>query len=71
MEVSGDLHAPAALSTRKSRQYPMDRRLNGLQSISGYGEEQKNLSGNRTRALQPVALYQLSYHNSKFIINLT
>jgi hypothetical protein len=39
MEVSGQLHAPAALPPGKSPQYPFDRRLGGPQSRSGrYGE---------------------------------
>jgi hypothetical protein len=35
MDVSGQLHAPAALS-------PLDRRLGGPQSRSGCGGEEKN-----------------------------
>jgi hypothetical protein len=44
MEVSGDLHAPAALPPRKSPWYPLDRRLRGPQSRSGRCEEEKNLA---------------------------
>jgi hypothetical protein len=39
MEVSGQLHAPAALSPGKD---PLDRRLGGLQRRSRRGGEQKN-----------------------------
>jgi hypothetical protein len=38
MEVSGQLHARAALLSR----YPLDRRLGGPQSRSGRGGEEKN-----------------------------
>jgi hypothetical protein len=40
LEVSGQLHAPAALPPGKSPRYPFYRRLGGPQSRSGrYGEE--------------------------------
>jgi hypothetical protein len=42
MEVSGQLHAPAALSQGKSPWYPLERRLDGPQSRSGRGGEEKN-----------------------------
>jgi hypothetical protein len=42
MEVSGQLHAPAALPPGKSPWYPLDRRLGGPQSHSGSGGEEKN-----------------------------
>jgi hypothetical protein len=42
MEVSGQLHAPAALPQGKSPWYPLDRRLGGPQSRSGRGGEEKN-----------------------------
>jgi hypothetical protein len=42
MEVSGQLHAPAALPPGKSPWYPLDRRLGGPQSRSGRGGEEKN-----------------------------
>jgi len=41
MEVSGQLHAPAALPQGKCPRYPFDRRLGGLQSRSGRGGEEK------------------------------
>jgi hypothetical protein len=40
MEVSGQLHAPAALPPEKSPCYPLDRRLSELQSRSGRGGEE-------------------------------
>jgi len=40
MELSGQLHAPAALFQGKS--YPLDRRLGGPQSGSGGGGEGKS-----------------------------
>jgi hypothetical protein len=42
MEVSDQLHAPAALPQGKSPSYPLDRRLGGPQSRSGRGGEEKN-----------------------------
>jgi hypothetical protein len=43
MEVSGQLHVPAALPPkRKSPWYPLDRSLGGPQSRSGRGGEEKN-----------------------------
>jgi hypothetical protein len=42
MEVSGQLHAPAALPQGKSSWYPLDRRLGGPQSQPGRGGEEKN-----------------------------
>jgi hypothetical protein len=42
MELSGQLHAPAALSPLKELQYPLDRMLGGPQSRSGRGGEKKN-----------------------------
>jgi hypothetical protein len=40
MEVSVQLHAPAALPPR----YPLDRRLSGYQNRSGRCGEEKNLA---------------------------
>jgi hypothetical protein len=42
MEVSGQLHAPAALPLGKYSRYPLDRSLSGPQSRSGRGGEEKN-----------------------------
>jgi hypothetical protein len=42
MEVSGQLHAPAALPPGKNPWYPLDRRLGGPPSRSGRGGEEKN-----------------------------
>jgi hypothetical protein len=39
MEVSGQLHTPAALPQGKSPWYPLDRRLDGPQSQSGHSVE--------------------------------
>jgi hypothetical protein len=43
MEVSGQLHALAALFPEKSPQYPFYRRLGGPQGRSGRGEEEATL----------------------------
>jgi hypothetical protein len=42
MEVSGQLHALAALPQGKSPRYPLDTRLGGPQSRSGSGGEETN-----------------------------
>jgi len=42
MEVSGQLHTPAALPPVKDPSYPLDRSLGGPQSRSGRGGEEKN-----------------------------
>jgi len=41
MEVTGQLHTPAALTPGQSPWYPLDRRLCGPQSSSGHGGEEK------------------------------
>jgi hypothetical protein len=42
MEVSSQLHAPAALTQEKSPRYPLDRSLGGPQNRSGRGGDEKN-----------------------------
>jgi hypothetical protein len=42
MEVSGQLHAPAALLKERDPGTPLDRRMGGPQSRSGRGGEEKN-----------------------------
>jgi hypothetical protein len=57
MEMSGQLHAPAALHQGKSPWYPLDRRLGGPQSRSGRGGEEKNsqpLPGLEPPIIQPL-----------------
>jgi len=45
MEMSGQIHAPAALLPRKEPPYPLDRRLGGPQSRYERGaEDKKSLS---------------------------
>jgi hypothetical protein len=63
LEVSGQLHAPAALPPGKSPRYPLYRRLGGPQSRSGQHEEEKILDPTGTRTStsqssspQPVAI---------------
>jgi hypothetical protein len=58
MEVSGELHAPAALPQGKSSLYPLDRGLGGPQRLSGRGGEEKNshpLPGLEPPTVQPIA----------------
>jgi hypothetical protein len=55
MEVSGQLHASAALTPGEE---PFDRRLAGLQSRTGHGGEEKifhPLPGLEPPIVQPVA----------------
>jgi hypothetical protein len=56
MEVSGQLHSPAALPLAKEPWYPLDRRLGESQSRSGRCGEEKNLApaGNRIPAVQTI-----------------
>jgi hypothetical protein len=58
MEVSGQLHAPAALPPGKDPpRYPLDRGLGGPQNRSGRDGEEKNsqpLPGHEPPIVQPV-----------------
>jgi hypothetical protein len=70
MEASGQLHAPAALLRERAPLYPLDRRLDGTQSRSGRGcEEKKNPiiapAGNSTSVVHPVASSQYMYRKQK------
>jgi hypothetical protein len=54
LEVSGQLHAPAALLPGKEPpHYPLDRRLGGPQSRSGRRGEEKILDPNGTQTPNP------------------
>jgi hypothetical protein len=54
MEVSGQLHAPAALPQGKSPWYPLDKRLGGPQSRSGLGGVEKKFPAPaENRTLEP------------------
>jgi hypothetical protein len=58
MEVSGELHIPAALSQGRSHVYPADRRVHRPQSRSGHGggeENSQHLPGFEPPIIQPVA----------------
>jgi len=58
MEVSGQLHAPAASPPRKIPWYPLDRGQRGPQTRFGCGDEQKNcqaLPVLEPRIIHPVA----------------
>jgi hypothetical protein len=58
MEVSCQLHTPAALPQGKSTWYPLDRRLGGPQSRSGRNGDEKNsqpLPELEPSIIQPVA----------------
>jgi hypothetical protein len=53
LEVSRQLHAPAALPPGKGPRYPLDRRLGGPQSRSGRFGEQKIIDPTGTRTPTP------------------
>jgi hypothetical protein len=58
MEMSGQIHAPAALPQGKRLWYPFDRILRGPRSWSGRGGEEKNsqpLPGFEPQIIQPRA----------------
>jgi hypothetical protein len=58
MEMSCQLHGPAALPPGKSPWYPFDSRLGGSQSPSGRGGEEENTQptpGLEPTIIQPVA----------------
>jgi hypothetical protein len=60
MEVSGQLHAPAALSPGKESLVPIGQEAGGPQSRSGQGGEEKipsprRESNTRTPIVQPLA----------------
>jgi hypothetical protein len=71
LEVSGQLHAAAALAPRKKSRYPFDRRLDGPQIRSGQRDVETNLSlpGLELRPLGRPAyrqsLYRLRYSGSE------
>jgi hypothetical protein len=53
MEVSDQLHAPAALPPVKVPWYPFDRRVGGPQSRSGRGGEEKNTQSQPLLGFEP------------------
>jgi hypothetical protein len=77
MEVSGQLHAPAALPPEKETLVPLDRRLGGPQSHSGHGGEEKNSQPppgiepqNPDRPVRRPALCRLSYDGSVVVVGV-
>jgi hypothetical protein len=54
MEVSDQLHAPAALPPGKERRYPLDRRL-GLDAMEKGNNSIIAPAGNWTPVVHPVA----------------
>jgi len=61
VEVSGKLHAPAALPPRKRPSHRLGRRLSGPQSRSWCGDRKKNVlapAGSRSPVVQVVATHQ-------------
>jgi hypothetical protein len=60
MDVSGQLHAPAALPREKSPWYPLDRRLGGPQSRTGCGGEEKNSQPPPGDVLHLLSYYPIS-----------
>jgi hypothetical protein len=73
MEVSGQLHAPAALPPGSLRRYQLDRRLGGSQSRSGlYGDKILPLSRFETRpsSQHPVAIATYIYKTHKDFVSI-
>ena len=69
MEANGSLHASAAVPPEKEPRYPLNRRLGGPHSRTGFGEKDKNvlsLPSIEPRTVPPIiwSLYQLSYSDS-------
>jgi hypothetical protein len=62
MEVSGQLHDPAALPSGKSSWYQLDRRLGGPQSRSGRSREEK------TPAQPMLCIEHACKQNSGFVV---
>jgi hypothetical protein len=60
MEVSGQLHAPAALSQGNGPCFPLGRRLDGPQSRSGRGGEEK--SSQLLPGLEPPIIQSVAQH---------
>jgi hypothetical protein len=65
LEVSGQLHAPAALPPGKSPRYPLDRRMGGPQSRSGRRRRENSWpyrdSNSDPSVVQPVASRHTDY----------
>jgi hypothetical protein len=71
LDVTGQLHAPAALPPGKETRYPLDRRLGGPQSRSGQYGEVKILDpiGLELRPLgRPAILLALAVHQARTFI---
>jgi hypothetical protein len=70
MEVSSQLHAPAALFPAKEPRYPLHKSTNGLQILSGLNGEEENLTlpGLEIRSFglpsRSHSLYRLRYSGS-------
>jgi len=54
MKVSGQLHAPPLYPNRKTPWYPLDGRLDGPWSWSGYGDEEKTENFQPLPGLKPL-----------------
>jgi hypothetical protein len=60
MEVSGKLHTPATLPP-KSRLYPLDRRLDRSQSLSGRGDEKKKILAPARNRITVIILTEITW----------
>jgi hypothetical protein len=77
MEVSGQLHAPAALPPGQEPLVPIGYEAGWAQSRSGRGGEEKNSQPppgiepqNNDHPARSPALYRLSYHGSQLYLYL-
>jgi hypothetical protein len=68
LEVSGQLHAPAALPLGKSPRYPFYRRLGGPQSWSGWYGEVNIFDPTGTRTPAPLVVQPVASHYTDWAI---
>jgi hypothetical protein len=68
LEVSGQLHAPAALPRGKSPPYPLDRRVGGPNDRSGRHGEVKILAPTGTRTSDPLVFQPVASHYTDYAI---
>jgi hypothetical protein len=69
LEVSGQLHATAALPPGKDPRYPLDRRLGGPQSRSGRFGAEKILDPTGTRVLSPSVVQPVASRYTDYAIS--
>jgi hypothetical protein len=74
VEVSGQLHATAALPPGKEPRYPLDRRLGGLQRWSGHDGENTSqpLLGMYKLTVENIIIFSdITLHVEKLILRVS